>query len=369
VTAAPAPLAGLRVLDIASLYAGPLVATLLADHGADVVKVEPPAGDVYRTWPAMWALVGRRKRSLTLDLAVPEGASLLVRLLPSVDVVVENLPPSVGEARGLTPAALRAANPSLVVVSASGFGHDGPYADRPANGTVGEAMAGLTHLTGDADGAPVLPSVPLGDVVAAAFGAMGALAAVLRQVRGGVGAHVDLTVFEPILHVLGPALTAYRSGDEAPSRDGGAMGVALRGTFRTEDGGWVAISCSTPRHLSSVADLVGGQESDPLRDRASAWISRHALDDVLDALVGARVPVAPVNDLAAIVADPHIGSRGSLISSGEGMVAAPAPRIDGNAASEPFTVPALGDANDDVLRGILGLGDDDIAGLRDRSVV
>jgi formyl-CoA transferase len=152
-----APLAGLRVLDMASLYAAPLLATLLADHGAEVLKVEPPAGDVYRGWPAMWALVGRGKRSLALDLAAPEGRELLVRLVPRFDVVVENLPRRLAEQWQLTPAALRTVKPSLVVVSATGFGHTGPYGDRPANGTVGEAFGGLTHLTGDADGAPSLP--------------------------------------------------------------------------------------------------------------------------------------------------------------------------------------------------------------------
>jgi formyl-CoA transferase len=367
VTIEAPPLSGVRVLDVASLYAGPLVATLLADHGADVVKVEPPAGDVYRGWPAMWALVGRGKRSLTLDLTGSEGRDLLLRLLPSFDVVVENLPRRVAEERGLTPEALRAANPALVVVSATGFGHTGPYADRPSNGTLGEALAGLTYLTGEPEGAPVLPSVPLGDVVAAAFGAMGALAGVVRQLRSGVGAHVDLTVFEPLLHVLGPALTGYLPGTPPPVRDGGAMGVALRGTFRTAEGAWVAISCSTPRHERSVAAVVGAVDA-PLRDRAAAWMAARSRDEVMEALVAARVPVVPVNDLADVFADPQLSARGSLLRHGDMMVAAPAPRITG-VASSGVQLPALGDSNDDVLRDLLGLGDADVEALRARGVV
>jgi crotonobetainyl-CoA:carnitine CoA-transferase CaiB-like acyl-CoA transferase len=366
VTAAP-PLDGIRVLDTASLYAGPLVATLLADHGAEVVKVEPLAGDPYRSWPAMWALVGRGKRSLALDLSSTDGRALLLDLLAGFDVVVENLPRRVAEERELTPEVLRMRKPSLVVVSASGFGPSGPYAGRPANGTIGEAFAGLTNLTGDADGTPFLPSVPLGDAIAAAFGAMGALAGIVRQLRSGEGASVDLTVFEPILHTLGPALPAFRPGTPPPARDGGAMGVVLRGTFRTSDGGWVAISSSTPRHEQAVAEVVGGDAGVPLRDRARDWMASHPRDEVVRVLVAARVPLAPVNDLAGVVADPHIAARGSLTDVDGLLVAAPVPRVDGTVVA-PMT-PALGDANDDLLRGALGLSADDLDALRRRAVV
>jgi formyl-CoA transferase len=208
----------------------------------------------------------------------------------------------------------------------------------------------------------------LGDVVAAAFGAMGALAGVVQQLRSGHGAHVDLTVFEPILHLLGPALTGYVPGAPPPARDGGAMGVALRGTFRSSDGGWVAISCSTPRHEQSVAAVVDSTAGELLRDRAAAWIEGRTRDEVLEALVGARVPVTAVNDLADVAADPQVAARGSLVRLGDTMVAAPAPRITGVAA-EDVRLPALGDCNDDLLRGLLGLSDQDLDALRSRGVV
>lgn len=367
-TAAAPPLAGVRVLDVASLYAAPLIATFLADHGADVVKVEPPEGDGYRRdSPALWALVGRGKRSLTLDLGTAEGCDLLRRLLPHFDVIVENWPLRLARQRGLTPEEMRAVNPAMVVVSASGFGHDGPYAGRPANGTLGEAFAGLTHLTGDPDGPPMLPSVPLGDAVGAAFGAMGALAALVGQLRTGAGAHVDVTVFEPILHLLGPALTGHAVGSPPPLRDGGDMGVVLRGTFATADGRWVAIGCGTPRHAQSVVSLVGGGDGQPLRARAAAWIAARKRDDVLDAMLEARIPVVPVNDLADVIADPHVQARGSLLAHGDGVVAAPAPRVAGSATTIRF--PELGDANADLLGDLLGLGDDDIRSLQHRGVV
>jgi formyl-CoA transferase len=366
-TLATAPLGGIRVLDTATLYGGPLLATLLADHGAEVVKVEPPAGDAYRGWPAMWALVGRGKRSLTLDLDAAVGADLLRRLVHDFDVVVENSPRRLAQKRGLTPEALRTLKPGLVVVSATGFGHDGPYADRPANGTIGEAFAGLTHLTGDPDERPMLPSVPLGDVLTAAFGAMGALAAVVRQLRSGVGAHVDVTVFEPVLHALGPSLPSYEHGTPPPSRDGGAMGMEMRGTFKTRDARWVAISCSTPRHLQAVATIVDAKPDRSLLDQAAAWIASQPQTTVMGAFIAARIPVTPVNDLADIMTDPHIAQRGSLINVENTTVAAPTPRID--APTVAPILPRLGDANDDLLRRSLGLTDDEIRSLRHQKIV
>lgn len=361
------PLAGVRVLDMASLYAAPMVATLLADHGADVVKVEPPAGDRYRAWPAMWAIVGRGKRSLTLDLTQPEGCALVHRLLPNFDVVVENLPRRLSEARGLTPEELRATHPRLVVVSASGFGHDGPYAGRPANGTLGEALSGLTHLTGEAEGAPMLPSVPLGDAVAAAYGAFGALVGVVGQLRSGEGAQIDLTVFEPMLHALGPALPAQRAGQPSAVRDGGAMWLDARGTFRSSDGRWLAMSCTTPRQEQSVAEVVGGG-SGPLRERIGSWIAARTREDALSGLTAARVPVMPVNDLADVLLDAQVAARGSVQWLGEAPIATPAPRIVGVDQREP-SLPPLGDANERLLQAELGLSAAEVDALRRRGIV
>jgi formyl-CoA transferase len=362
-----APLAGIRVLDCGMLYAGPLIATLLADHGADVIKVEPPAGDAYRAWGPMWALVGRNKRSLTLDLASADGRDLFMRLVVEVDVVVENLPRAMAEQRGLTPEAMRAVKPSLVVVSASGFGPDGPYADRPANGTVAEAFSGLTGLTGDPDGAPQLPSAPLGDALAAAFGAFGALAGVVRALRTGHGACVDVTVQEPLLHALGTTLSSWQPGSPPPQRDGGAMGVPLRGTFATADSEWIAVSAATPRQQESVAQLAGGDPNRSLRERAAGWIASTSGGVALTALIDARVPAAPVNDLAAMAADPQIVHRASLRELYGWTIARPTPVIDGSEVGA--STPALGDANTDVLRGWLGLSDTDMERLSAHRVV
>ena len=367
-TASTLPLDGIRVIDIGMLYAAPMIATFLADQGADVIKVEPPGGDQYREWGPMWALVGRSKRSVTLDVTIPEGRELLLRLLAEVDIVVENLPPRVAAERGLLPADLRAVKPSLVVVSASGFGPDGPYADRPANGTVAEAFSGLTGLTGDADGAPQLPSAPLGDALSAVFGAFGALAGVVRALRTGEGATVDVTVHEPLLHALGTTLSSWQAGTPPPRRDSGAMGVPLRGTFRCIDGGWIAISASTPRQQRAVAALAPGTADDsPLRDRTREWIASITLDEAAGALSSARVPATPVHDFSALAADPHIVHRHSLSTLAGATVVRPTPAIDGPARAP--TLPPLGDANADVLGGWLGLSDDQLADLRARGIV
>ncbi|MCU1343822.1 MAG: putative Formyl-CoA transferase [Acidimicrobiia bacterium] len=376
VTATPGPLEGLRVLETASLYAAPLLATFLADQGAEVTKVEPPGGDPYRSWPALWALVGRRKRSLTLDLALPEGQALLRRLLPHFDVVVENLPRRVAEKRGLTYEQMAAINPALVVVTATGFGHDGPYAGRPANGTLSEAFAGLTYLTGDPDGPPMLPSVPLGDVVAASFGATGVLAACMRQARTGLGGHVDLTAYEPMLHVIGPALSGQVPGASAPQRTGGRAGAGIRGTFQAADGQWVAVGCSNDEHERRLLELVGPAPSDAGSDddRVRAWIATLTRPAVLAALVGQRVPGVPVNDVNEVLADPHVEARSSVVAVvGKELppgakVAAPTPRLDGVEPTEAVC-PELGDANRALLSGTLGLTDEELGVLQQQGVI
>jgi crotonobetainyl-CoA:carnitine CoA-transferase CaiB-like acyl-CoA transferase len=362
-----APLAGIRVLDTGMLYAAPLIATLLADHGAEVLKIEPPDGDQYRQWPAMWAIVGRNKRSITLDLTSEHGIELFHRVLDHVDVVVENLPRHLAERRRLTPEAMRATKPSLVVVSASGFGADGPYAERPANGTVAEAFSGLTGLTGDDGGSPQLPSAPLGDALAAAFGAVGALAGVVRALRTGEGATVDVTVYEPVLHALGTTLAGWSPGTPPPQRDGGAMGVALRGTFPTADGGWVAISASTPRQQRAAGELALDHPGDTLRARVAAWISATPTAVVAKALVASRIPANPVHDLAQMANDPQVVHRTSIERLGEATIVRPTPVIDGP-RSAPSTA-TLGESNAEVYGDWLGLDPDQQAALHLAGVI
>jgi formyl-CoA transferase len=372
-------LAGLRVLDLASLYAAPLIASLLADHGADVVKVEPPGGDGYRATP-LWPLVARGKRSVVLDLTDPAGRAALHGLVAAADVVVVNEPTGRLARRGLDPAGLLAVNPGLVVAHVSGYGSDGPYADRPGNGTISEAFAGLTHMTGAPDGPPVLPSVPLGDVVMAFAGAFGVLAACLDvRAGGGRGRVVDVNPVEAMLHVVGPTLTSATAGaDRAgppgtaagasppPGRLGSRMdGAAMRGVFATADGQWVAVSVSTARQLSGLTALVGapaGMAGAELEEAVRGWFAGRSRVDALDRLAAARLPVTAVNTAHDVATDPHVLHRRALrrLRTGDGgtvLVPAATPRTDAAArasrqpveAAEPEVLPDVGQHTAQVL--------------------
>ncbi|MEX5636845.1 CaiB/BaiF CoA transferase family protein [Parafrankia sp. FMc2] len=335
-------LAGLRVLDAASLFAAPLLSALLADHGADVVLLEPPEGDSYRTTP-FWPLTARGKRSVVLD---SEDRATLHRLVAAADVVVVNEPAARLARRGLDPATLLAVNPDLVVAHVSGFGADGPYADRPGNGTLAEAFAGLTHMTGDADGPPVLPSVPLGDAVMALTGAFGVVSAcydlVANSARGRV---VDVNPVDAMLHIVGPTVTAVSDGVPPPGRLGSRLaGSSLRMVFSTADGAWVATSISTPRQRRDLAALVGAPDDAELEHAVRAWFEGHDRDEAIGKMVAAMLPVAPVNTARDVAADPHIWARGALraLHTHDGRtvtVPAPAPRTAG--AERPASVEVL----------------------------
>ena len=268
------PLAGLRVLDTATLYAGPFISTVLADHGADVIKIEPPGGDGYRHGAhRMWPLLARNKRSVVADLRSKDGADLVRTLAPDLDVVVVNMPARLLTENGLDYDSLRAINPGLIYVHVTAYGLDGPYGGRPGSGTLGEALAGLTHMTGAADGPPVLPSVALGDAITGYVGAFGVLAACYhRLAHGASGQLIDVNPVDAMLQMTGPVLTQHDDGAPPPSRMGSRLtGSLLRGVFRTSDDAWVAISASTPRHLREIAELCG--PPDPTATWRRRWNS------------------------------------------------------------------------------------------------
>ena len=360
-------LAGLRVLDAASLYAAPFVATLLADHGADVVKIEPPGGDPYRHYPnRMWPLLARGKRSVELDLRDPAGRAELRRLAADADVIVVNLPPATLAERGLDYDTLSAGNPGLIMVAVTGFGLDGPYRDRPGNGTLGEAYAGLTHMTGDPDGHPILPSVPLGDAITGLTGAFGVLAACYhRLAHGGTGQLIDVNPVDALLQVGGPIHTEYDGTGEPPIRQGGRLsGSVVRNVFPTADGQWVAISASTPRHLADLAALAGHDDHDengrPRGDVEAAlrrWTSARSRDEIIKELVARRLPVAPVQTARDVREDPHVMARGSLttiVTAEQGPVCGPVamPRLTGTPAPVRTRTADPGEHNAEVLRPV-----------------
>ena len=296
----PRALTGLRVADLSTLFAAPQVAALLADLGADVVKVEPPAGDplqglgVQRDGRSVpYSLANRGKRRVVVDPDTDDGRAALAELTAHADVVVMNQPRSLLERWACTPEEIAARNPSAVVVTVSCYGTTGPWADRPGNGSLAEAFAGLTNLTGETDGPPMLGSIALGDTLVALAGAFGALAACWhRDVRGGTGQHVDVSMYEPIVALLGPAVVAWAPGEPPPVRTGSRVpGGVPRNVYRAGDGQFVVLSGTTdaqvaararrdrPRHARGSRALRHfgrrGFRADELDALVAAWIAAH----------------------------------------------------------------------------------------------
>jgi len=368
------PLAGLRVLDTATLYAAPFISTVLADHGADVIKIEPPGGDGYRHGAhRMWPLLARNKRSVVADLRSRDGADLVRALVPNLDVVVVNMPARLLAENGLDYDSLRAINRGLIYVHVTAYGLDGPYGDRPGSGTLGEALAGLTHMTGAADGPPVLPSVALGDAVTGYVGAFGVLAACYhRLAHGASGQLIDVNPVDAMLQITGPVLTQHDDGAPPPVRMGSRLtGSMLRGVFRTSDDAWVAISASTPRHLREIAELCESPGLDgspdgsatPAGDVASQvelWMSRHKRTEAIAEFATRRLPIALVATAQDVLDDEHLLARDAVryVRTAEhGLVAgpAPAPRLTGCVPALPWRTPDL-DEHGAAIRGRLGAG-------------
>ncbi|MBQ0952248.1 CaiB/BaiF CoA-transferase family protein [Streptomyces sp. RK76] len=330
--AAPAspPLTGLRVLDLATLFAGPLAATMLGDFGAEVIKVEHPtrpdpsrghgpSKDGVGLW---WKLLGRNKHTITLDLSKPAGRTTLLRLAATADVVVENFRPGTLEKWDLGWDELSAVNPRLVLTRVTGFGQFGPYARRPGFGTLAEAMSGFAAMTGEPDAPPTLPPFGLADSIAALATAYAVMTALAARERTGEGQVVDMAIIEPILTVLGPQPLWYdQLGHVQPRTGNRSQNNAPRNTYRTADGTWVAVSTSAQSVAERVMRLVGRPElidepwfatgadrarhADVLDAAVGDWIARHGRADVLAAFEKAEAAVAPVQDVRDVMSDPQ----------------------------------------------------------------
>src|ERR687884_1233077 len=322
------PLAGLRVLDAATLFAGPLAATFLGDYGADVIKIEHPKGDPIRNHgyakdgvPLWWKMVGRNKRTITLNFSKPEGQELLCGLVKTADVLIENFRPGTLERWGVGPDRLLAVNPRLVLVRTTGFGQFGPYAGRPGFGTLAESMSVIAHITGEADGPPTLPPFGLADGIAGLAGAIAVMFALYhRDARGGTGQVIDLAIIEPILTILGPQPTVYDQLGIVQTRTGNrSINNAPRNTYRTRDGKWVAVSTSAQSIAERVMRLVGHPEfidepwfksgaerakhADELDAAVGGWIGEHDFAEVVRAFEEAEAAVAPIYDVVDILND------------------------------------------------------------------
>jgi len=333
------PLAGLRVVDAATLFAGPLAATYLGDFGADVVKVEHPrrpdaarghgqAKDGHGLW---WKTLGRNKRTVTLDLKHPGGAATMRRLVAGADVLVENFLPGTLERWGLGPDVLLADNPGLVLARVTAFGQDGPYAGRPGFGSLAEAMSGFAAVTGEPDGPPTLPPFGLADGIAALATAYAVLAALRHRDATGEGQVVDLAIIEPILMMLGAPLTAYdQLGYVQPRTGNRSANNAPRNVYRTRDGQWVAVSTSSQSIAERVVRMVGrpdlvdepwfasggqrAEHADELDAAVGGWIAERDRAAVLAAFEEAEAAVSPVYDVRGVLEDPQYRARGTALT-------------------------------------------------------
>lgn len=328
-----AALDGLRVIDASTVLAGPSCARYLADFGAEVIKVERPGeGDgtrsMFRRHPDddvtyFWKLLGRGKRTIVLDLKSDEGRDAMLALCASADVLVENFRPGTLERLGLGPDVLLAANPSLVITRVTGFGQTGPYAGRAGFATLAEAMSGFASLSGEPDGAPLLPPIALTDEITgltAAFATMAAL-------HSGVGQTVDVNLLESLLQIMGPLVSAAAvEGYEQPRLGSGVPYTVPRGTWQCADGSWVAVSTSAESVARRVLALIGLDDDETLhsfdgrvaaRDRIDArmaeWIGARPRDVVLAAFEAAQAAAAPVYGLNEVIADPHVVARGAVV--------------------------------------------------------
>ncbi|MDE0603236.1 MAG: CoA transferase [bacterium] len=331
------PITDLQIIDASTVLAGPLIGQIMADFGADVIKVEHPlSGDSLRGHGAQkdgqglwWKMVARNKRCLGLDLSHPEGAEVFLGLASTADVVIENFRPGTLERWGLGWDVLSDRNPGLVLCRVTGYGQTGPYADRPAFGTLIEAMSGFAHMTGEADQAPTLPPFGLADSVAGFSGVAAVMMAVHHRHATGKGQVVDLSILETLAAALGPHVVTWDQTGHIAQRSGNrSSNNAPRNTYLTADGCWVAVSSSADAVARRTMELVGrgdlvsepwfatgagrAAHADEIDEALSSWIGDRSLAGVVDAFAAAEVAVAPVYDVAQYAGDPQVQAREAI---------------------------------------------------------
>ncbi len=394
------PFEGLTVIDCSTILAGPLTCQILGDFGAEVIKVEHPSkpdgmrghGPAVDGEGIWWKEVARNKRTITLDLGRPAGAAILLDLVKGADVLVENFRPGTLERWGLSWDELRAVNPGLVLLRVTGFGQEGPYADRPAFGTLVEAMSGFAHLTGQPDGPPTLPAFGLADSIAGIAGASAvSMALYHRDARGGEGQVIDLSLLEPIMMAVGPGPTVYdRTGAIGQRTGNRSQNNAPRNLYRTSDDHWVAVSTSADAIARRVMALVGrpeiadepwfvtgsgrAQHVELLDAIVGEWIGARTRDEVMRAFGEAGAAVAPVYSAADIVTDPQVIARGMLTRVEDedlgGLLQHDVLyRFSATPGSIRSTGRAHGADTDAVLSERLGLGAEQLQTLRDADVI
>ena len=392
------PLEGIRVLDCATIIAAPFAAMLLADYGADVIKVEHPRGDGLRLSGAQkngvglnYAYYGRNKRNVVIDFGTADGQALMRDLAKKSDVLIENFRPGVMEKWGLGWDDLHEINPRLVMLRMTGFGQFGPYAARPGFGTLAESMSGFAHINGYPDGSPTLPPFGLADGIAGISSAYAVMLALYnRDLHGGPGQMIDVAIIEPILHVMGAQATIFDQLGKIQGRTGNTTtNNAPRNVYKTKEGRWVAVSTSTQSIAERVVTLVGHPElidepwfkSGPERakhtellDRiVGGWIGARSLDEVIDAFEAAGAAVAPIYDIAQVCEDPQYKALNSIVAVNDSTLGPIKMqnlmfRMSETPGKVRHAGPRLGEHTDEVLREVLGLSEARLRELRQSGV-
>jgi len=400
-------LRGLRVIELGQLIAGPFAGRMMADFGADVIKVEPPpgprgeGGDPLRKWRKLWPddpsgtslwwfVQARNKRSVCIDLRQPEGQDLVRRLAAGADIVIENFRPGSLEKWGLGYDRLSADNPGLVLVRLAGYGQDGPYRDRPGFGAIAESMGGMRYVTGFPDRPPVRMNLSIGDSLAALHAVIGALMAVHQRAATGRGQVVDVALYESVFNMMESTLPEYDRYGIVRERTGTNLtGIVPSNTYPTADGQHIVIGGngdSIFRRLMlaigradlaedpSLANTAGrAKRAEEIDAAISAWTSRHPLEEALEAMARAEVPAGRIYSAADWVDDPQFRARDMIrrVPLADGTtLAMPAvvPRLSDTPGEIRWPGPALGEHTDEVLREI-GLGEAEIGALRDKGVI
>jgi len=394
------PLRGVRVLDCSTLFAGPVVASLMGDFGADVIKIEHPRGDDVRKlgWKKdgesiWWAVLSRNKRCITLNLSTSDGCDLFKRLASNADVLVENFRPGTMERWGLGPDELLQINPRLVIVRTTGFGQTGPYRDLAGFGTLAEAMSGFAYLNGWPDTPPTLPPFALADGVAGVTGCFAAMVALWWRDHApdGTGQVVDLSLYEPLFALLGPQVAVYdalgivqeRSGNSAPF-------TAPRNVYKTREGVWLALSASSQSIAERVMHIIGRTDflAEPwfadhdgrlahvqeLDVAIQTWIGERTAEDVLAAFAKGDAAITPVLSVKDIVENDHYNYRETIIDVPHprlGHLKMPnvIPRLSRTPGRVRHPGPTLGEHNVDIYSGELGLSENEVASLRRSGVI
>jgi crotonobetainyl-CoA:carnitine CoA-transferase CaiB-like acyl-CoA transferase len=391
------PLAGLRVLELGAFIAGPFAGQLLGDLGADVIKIEPPGtGDIMRRYGVRvdgrslwWPAIARNKRSVVIDLHEERGQALARRIAAECDIVIENFKPGTLDAWGMNYDALAVVNPGLVLVHVSGFGQTGPRAAEPGFGSIGEAMGGIRHTTGEPDRAPARTGISIGDSLAALFAVVGALTAVHERSRSGRGQEVDVAIYEAVMALMESTVADFEIGGVERTRSGGILrDVAPANAYPTADGRDVVIAgnadavfarlCDAMQRPDLAADLATHEaradRQDWLDEQIRAWTRTLTADELIGRLRSHHVPVGPINRAGDLATDPHIAARDMVVRLAAGFeqpvpMTGVVPKLSRTPGAIAAVGPELGAHTDEVLRDIAQCTDEEIAALRDGGVV